>query len=368
MPDVHAASHPVRALILAGGSGTRLWPLSTDARPKPFLPLAGHESLLRETFRRAARVAGEENVWISARKSHAEHVRKELPEVAESRLVLEPCRRNTAPAIALSALAVEAETPGAILVVLPSDQAVRNEEAFVTALRTAVEAAGTADAFVTLGIPPTRPETGFGYMETSDENAGGFPSKGERGGAVPVVRFVEKPDASRAREFVASGRYLWNAGIFVFRVSLLLEEMNRSCPAILEAARRAHAARLAEDLSSLEESFSSSPSISIDFAVMEKARHVLTVPCACGWSDLGSWEAIWDFRLPDAHGNVAEGDVTAIDAPNNLVLVPGKAVCVIGVSGLAIVESPDGLLVTRRDALDELRRYVEGTVARGARK
>lgn len=368
MLDVPAGSHAVRALILAGGSGTRLWPLSTDARPKPFLPLAGHESLLRETFRRAAKVAGGEDVWISARKSHAAHIQRELPKVAASRLVLEPVRRNTAPAIALAALAVEAEAPGAVLVVLPSDQAVRDEEAFVAALRTAVAAAMKEDAVVTLGIPPTRPETGYGYIETSGENAGGSSSRGERGGAVPVVRFVEKPDLIRAREFVASGRHLWNAGIFVFRVPLLFAEMNRSCPEILEAARRAHEARLAGDLSTFEESFSSSPSVSIDYAVMEKARDVRTVPCACGWSDLGSWEAIWDFRTPDAHGNVTEGDVTAIDAPNNLVLVPGKAVCVIGVSGLAVVESPDGLLVTRRDALDELRHYVEGTVARGPKR
>lgn len=367
MRDVHAAPNAVRALILAGGSGTRLWPLSTDARPKPFLALAGHESLLRETFRRAAQVTGGENVWISARKSHAEHVRKELPEVAESRLVLEPVRRNTAPAIALAALAVEAEAPGAVLVVLPSDQAVRDEEAFVTAVQTAVEAARRDDAFVTLGIPPTRPETAYGYLETSEENAGGFSSNG-KSAVRRVLRFIEKPPRDAAEGYARDGRHLWNAGIFVFRVPLLLEEMRRCSPDVLDAVRRAHTARRAGDLSSFEEAFSSSPSVSIDYAVMEKARRVLTVPCSCGWSDLGSWEAIWEFRTPDAHGNVSEGDVTAIDALNNLILVPGKPVCVIGVSGLAVVESPDGLLVTRRDALDELRRYVEGTVARGPTK
>ncbi|MFI5181229.1 MAG: mannose-1-phosphate guanylyltransferase [Thermoanaerobaculia bacterium] len=366
---MHADPPATHALILAGGSGTRLWPLSTDARPKPFLPLAGHESLLRETFRRAARVSGEKNVWISARKSHAALIRKELPEVAESRLVLEPLRRNTAPAIALSTLAIEAEAPGGVLVVLPSDQAVRDEAAFAIALRTAIEAATTQDAFVTLGIPPTRPETGFGYMEIErgGENAGGFSSKGGPIRAVPVVRFVEKPTHDVAEGYLRGERHLWNAGIFVFRSSILLEEMERSCPEILASARRAAAARRAGDLSAFEESSSSSPSLSIDYAVMEKARRVLTVPCACGWSDLGSWEAIWDFRTRDAHGNVMEGNVAAIDASNNLVLVPGKAVCVIGVAGLAVVESPDGLLVTRRDALEELRRYVEGTASRGAK-
>ncbi len=357
----------IHVLILAGGSGTRLWPLSTDARPKPFLPLAGHESLLRETFHRAARLVEAENVWISARTAHAELVRRELPEIADSRLVLEPTRRNTAPAIALAALTIEAEAPEGILAVLPSDQAVRDEDAFLAALRTASRAAESGGAFVTLGIPPTRPETGFGYIEVSEESAGGSSSKGGRGAPLPVARFVEKPSRGLAEEYSRDGRHLWNAGIFVFRISLLFEEMKRSCPAVLEAARRAHSARLAGDLPSFEESFSTSPSVSFDVAVMEKARRVLTVPCACGWSDLGSWEAIRDFRTPDSNGNVLDGNVTAIDAPNNLVLVPGKPVCVIGVSGLAVVESPDGLLVTRRDALDELRRYVEESVAKGSR-
>lgn len=354
------AQPPVRALILAGGSGTRLWPLSTDARPKPFLHLAGERSLLAEAFRRAARLVGEGNMFVSARASHAELVRRELPGLPESRLVLEPVRRNTAPAVALAALAVEAEAPGAVLVVLPSDQAARDEEMFLASLRTAVEAAAASDALVTLGIPPTRPETGFGYIETSEENAGGVSSKGGRGGAVPVVRFVEKPDATRASEFVASGRHLWNAGIFVFRIPVLYDEMERSCPAILETARRAHAARLAGDRASFEESFSSSPSISIDFAVMEKARRVVTVPSPCGWSDLGSWEAVWDFRERDGSGNVVTGDVATVEATENLVLGDGRPVCVIGVSGLAVVASPEGLLVTRRGASDALRRWVEG--------
>jgi mannose-1-phosphate guanylyltransferase/mannose-6-phosphate isomerase len=359
-----SASSPLRALILAGGSGTRLWPLSTDERPKPFLALAGERTLLAQAFFRAARVVGEENVLVSARTAHADLVRRELPGLPESRLVLEPVRRNTAPAIALAALAVEAEAPGAVLVVLPSDQAVRDEEAFVTALRTAVEAARKDDAFVTLGIPPTRAETGYGYMETSEENAGGFSSNG-KSAVRRVLRFVEKPPRDAAERYARDGRHLWNAGIFVFRISLLLEEMRRCAPDMLDATRRAHTARRAGDFSSFEESFSSSPSVSIDYAVMEKARRVLTVPCACGWSDLGSWEAVWDFRKPDASGNVVEGDVATVEAANNLVFAGGRPVCVIGLSGLAVVESPEGLLVARRDASDALRRWVEARAPEG---
>lgn len=357
---------PVRALILAGGSGTRLWPLSTDARPKPFLPLAGAESLLRETFRRGACVAGAENVWVSGRASHAEQLRRELPEIPPGRFVLEPVRRNTAPAIALAALAIEAEAPGAVLAVLPSDQAVRDDEAFRAALRTAAGAAEARDAFVTLGIPPTGPETGFGYLEIEGGgNAPGASPDGAEGAPVPVVRFVEKPSRDVAEGYARDGRHLWNAGIFVFRIPFLFDEMKRSCPAILDAVRRAHAARRAGDLSSFEEAFSSSPSVSIDYAVMEKAPCVLTVPCACGWSDLGSWEAVWAFRTPDESGNVVAGDVASIDASNNLVLAGGRPVCVIGLSDIAVVESPEGLLVSRRDASDALRRWVEARAPEG---
>ena len=345
----------LRALILAGGSGTRLWPRSTNERPKPFLALTGGESLLRETFRRATALAGAENVFVSGRVAHAPLLAAELPEVTQSRFVLEPVRRNTAPAIALSALAASEEAPDAILAVLPSDQAVRDETAFLAALRAAAEAARTHDAFVTLGIPPTRAETGFGYMEVEEKTEEPIRR---------VVRFIEKPTRSRAEEFLASGRFFWNAGIFVFRTSHLFEEMERACPDVLKIARLAHAARKAGDFSSFTEIFSSSPSISIDVAVMERAGDVLTVPCACGWSDLGSWEAVFEFLGGAPGRNVLEGPATAVEGSGNLVLAEGRPVRVVGLSDVAVVDSPDGILVMRRGASDALRRSVEEDLSR----
>jgi mannose-1-phosphate guanylyltransferase len=373
----------LHALILAGGSGTRLWPRSTDAAPKPFLALGGGASLIRQSYLRALAAVRAEGrsgaVWFSARASHAPLLAAEFPEVPASRMILEPARRNTAAAIALSALAISRVDPGGVLVVLPSDQGIQDDAAFVAALGAAAEAARESDSFVTIGIEPTRPETGYGYLETDPAETGAEAEAGAAPASPPasrsVVRFVEKPPLEEARRYLASGRFLWNAGIFVFRIPVLLAAMEEHCPDILSAVRAAAEASARGDEPGFVRAFGAARSQSIDFAVMERVKGVRTVPCSCGWSDVGSWEAVYEFLPRDAQGNVVEGgsagagggggSVSFVESSGNLVLASGKPVCVIGLSGIAIVDSPNGLLVTRRGASDELRAYVERELARG---
>lgn len=344
----------VRALILAGGSGTRLWPLSTDDRPKPFLPLAGSASLLRETFDRAARLAGDGNVLFSARASHAPHLEREFPGLDARRLVLEPDRRNTAPAIALAALGVADEDPDAVLVVLPSDQAVRDADELHRALSLAVASAAKGDAFLTLGIPPSRPETGFGYLEAGQE---------AEAGVREVVRFVEKPPLADAERYAVSGDHYWNAGIFAFSVRLLFAEMERLCPDVLASMRAAHAARREGDAAGFDAAFRACRSISIDYAVMEKAGAVRTVPSGCGWSDLGSWEAVLEFRGGGEGRSVLLGPAIEEGGSGNLVVAGERPVRLLGLSDVVVVDSPEGVLVMKRGASDLLRASVEKSLA-----
>jgi mannose-1-phosphate guanylyltransferase len=237
----------MRVVVLAGGSGTRLWPLSTDARPKPFLPLASGRSLLAEAVARGEALAGAGSVFVAGRRAHADLIRSALPQLPPDRILLEPARRNTAPALALAALAIAESAPGAVLAVLPSDQAVKDEGAFLGALKDAVEAA-RADAIVTLGIRPTRAETGFGYLETADGAA-----------ARRVTRYIEKPPAADAERYAVSGRHFWNAGIFVARLSYLIAEMERLAPEVTAAARRALAASRAGDERGADEAYAAAP-------------------------------------------------------------------------------------------------------------
>lgn len=347
------------AVVMAGGSGTRFWPLSRMARPKQLLALGPSEhSLLRCTVDRVAPLIAPERVIVVTNARIADAVAADLPEVPRANVLAEPEGRNTAPCIgwaAVRALSVDAD---AVLVVLPSDHHIHDEDRFRAVLERAVRAA-EGGALVTCGIEPTRPDTGYGYLELGDTLDDG---------SRRCVRFVEKPDRARAETFVASGRYLWNSGLFVFRADAILAAIRTHLPA-LSAELDAVAAALAEgsDAAVIAARYGAMPSISIDHGVMEKADDVVVVPGSFGWSDLGSYETAWELAPKDANGNATRGDATVlVDARSNFVRVPeGKVVALVGVSDLVVVDTGDALLVMPRDRSQDVRAIVDALAARG---
>jgi mannose-1-phosphate guanylyltransferase len=358
MPNVHA-------VILAGGSGTRFWPLSRQDHPKQLLPLAGTsgEPLIAATVRRIEPLIPAENVWIATGPRLVDPTARVLPRVSRSRFLVEPVARNTAAPIGWAAATIARHDPDALVAVLPSDHFVTDESGFREVLGRALGAA--AEGFLTtIGIVPTRPETGYGYIELGDR------IKGE---VHAVSRFVEKPSRDRAQAFLEGGRHLWNAGMFFFRAGVMRQAIADHLPALSAGldALDAAAARSEED-AALAGVFASLPSVSIDHGVMEKATKLAVVPGDFGWNDVGSWEVAWELAARDASGNALPQGSVAIDARDNLVRdetlaagKPRKTWALVGVSELVIVETDDAVLVMPRKRAQDVRAIVDTLRERG---
>jgi mannose-1-phosphate guanylyltransferase len=334
----------LHAIILAGGSGTRFWPLSRKSKPKQFLALVTEKALIAETFLRVEPLVSARHTWVVCGPAHEAGVRELLPHLPKEHLVVEPVARNTAPAIGLACVRAIAEDPSAVLAVLPSDHHIQNPDAFRGALAKAAAAAATGE-LVTLGIQPTRPETGYGYLK----RAGLIYD-----GVYRVEAFVEKPDAATAQKYLRDSLYSWNAGIFVFRASVMLDAIKRHLPALHEVLERiAKGAPVADE-------FPKAPSISIDYGVMEKESRIALVPGDFGWSDVGSFAALPEVRELDAHGNAVAGDAIVVDSQGCVVLSQGdRLVAAVGVRDLCIVDSGDALLVVPRDRAQDVRAVVD---------
>lgn len=330
----------ITPVVLSGGSGTRLWPLSTPTRPKQFLSLTGTLSMFQLTMMRASDRALYGPPIVVASEAHADLIVDQLAEidVTDATIVLEPCARNTAPAIALAALASGA--PEGLLLVMPSDHAILDLDAFQQAANVAKRLAEN-DWLVTFGIAPTAPETGYGYI------AAGSPLPE---GGYAVASFVEKPARDVAEAMLANGDHFWNGGIFLFRAGNFLDEMQLHAPEMLESALLAveGASRDGQLLRPDAAAFAASPSDSIDYAVMEKAGRVATVPVEMGWSDVGSWDALKDIGMPDVSGNVMSGNVRQIEAQGNLIRSDGIRISAIGVEDLIIVAAGNEVLIVPR--------------------
>ena len=339
----------VYAVIMAGGKGERLWPASTPARPKPFLPLAAGKSLLQATYDRILPLTGPERVYVVTERRLAGPIR-DLLSLPEERVLTEPRGRNTAPAIGLAAQALSRFDPGAVMVALPADHLIPNEEAFRDTLFLAVEAAGHG-YLVTLGIEPTHPATGYGYIQRGEP----LPELPQR--AFRVHRFTEKPDKATAEEFLSRGGYYWNAGIFVWQVERILEEIDRLLPRLSAALNRLKPLHgTPEWTRELERAWGEVEEISIDYGVMERAERVAVIPAGFEWHDLGDWHAVWEVLPQDGQGVAAQGEYLAEDTARTLIWgQAGKQVAVLGVSDLAIVDTPEALLVADLSRAQEVR-------------
>ena len=354
-------------VILSGGSGTRLWPLSRQEYPKQLLPLLDDHSLLQNTVLRLQGVSGVAPPLVICNQSHRFIVAEQLRRIERpaSAIILEPVGRNTAPAVAVAALQARRNGEDPIMAIMPSDHVIADEAAFLAALGTGI---GLAEQgmLVTFGIVPDRPETGFGYIRRGAEAA---PAKDSDGAppAFAVERFVEKPDRGTAERYLASGAYTWNSGMFLFKASVILAELERLCPDILEACRAALAqAQTDLDFIRLEEkSFSSCRAESIDYALMEKTSRAVVIPLDAGWNDVASWQALWQLGTPDGAGNVLKGDVLARDCRDNLFFSSSRLVAALGVESLVVVETPDAVLVADRDQAQRVKEIAEQLKAEG---
>lgn len=372
--DLTMTGFHIQPVIMAGGSGTRLWPLSRAGYPKQFLVLDGNSSLLQQAAQRLMALPGASAPIVVGNEEHRFLVLDQLREAGctPSALVLEPARRNTAPAATLAALQAAQGGGDPVLVITPADQTVKNPAAFTSALERAAQEAAQG-AVVILGVTPDRPETGYGYIQAgagqqagaAEDPDGTGAASGARLQARPVQRFVEKPDAATAAAYLASGGYFWNGGIFVLRASTWLAALERFRPDILAATRKAFDARSTDALFIRpgKAAFEQVPAESVDYAVLEKCPGsgiaIRMVPLDAGWNDLGAWDAVWQVALQDGQGNASTGDVLLHDSQGTLVHATHRLVGVIGLRDVVVVETADAVLVSDRTRSQDVKTLVD---------
>jgi len=338
-------------VIMAGGRGTRFWPLSRTDRPKQLLALASGKSLLRDTYDRVEPLVGADRILVVTSGSLADATRAELPELPSDHIITEPQGRNTAPCAVLGVGLAGRLDPSAPVALLPADHFIPDDDAFRTQLADAFSLAAVTETVVTLGIPPTRPETGYGYLETVGQDDPHAPNKG--------LAFHEKPDPATAEEYVRSGKHFWNSGIFIWNPARFSAAAATYLPEVVDLMTGPVQSFGTEAfLSALEDAYRDCPSDSIDFAIMEKLTEFLVLPAAFRWSDLGSWDA-WGELAPDlSGGNRGRGDLLAIESSDNILLATDRLVALVGVRGLIVVDTPDALLVCSKAEAQKIKQII----------
>lgn len=343
-------------VILAGGSGTRLWPLSTKKCPKQFLAIGAKESLMAQTVSRLSPLLSQEAIWVVCGKNHAEMIAREFPKLNRKQILWEPEAKNTAPALALASMHLVARDPEAVMVILPADHLIIPEdwEKFTSDVNAATQIARSQNALVTFGIQPDQPSTGFGYIERGKEHVSGGKKYFE------VKAFHEKPDLPKAREYLIEGTYYWNSGMFIWKAADFLAELERCQPKMFAKFQKlASTIGNADYEKTLAETFRTVENISVDYAVMEKAGKVMVVPASFGWDDVGNLAAFTKVLPSDKQGNFFEGKLYHVDSEGNLVIAQTKPVALIGVQDLIVVDAPQATLVLPKEKAQKVKEMVE---------
>jgi mannose-1-phosphate guanylyltransferase len=345
----------IYGVIMAGGSGTRFWPESRRCKPKQLLNIMGDCTMIRATVQRILPDIPLERIMVVTAASHADGICCQLPELRSERIITEPKGRNTAPCIALAAYKLNKTDPDGVMAVLPADHLIGKEAEFREAVRIAGEAASTGNHLITFGLIPNRPETGYGYIKLG-------PAQLEVGGATlfKVERFVEKPDLSTARDYVASGNFLWNSGMFVWTTRSIIRAFEEFLPAIsAEMERISPALNTPDEAVAIAEVYTNIESVSIDYGIIEKAHNVLTLPINVDWNDVGSWASLEDVWNRDHCGNAITGKAVFVDSAGCIVSSPHKLTALIGIKDLIVVDTPDALMICRKDKAQDVKRLQE---------
>lgn len=340
----------ITAVIMAGGRGERFWPKSRNNCPKQFLSLtADKETMIQKTVKRLDKIVEPEDVFVVTNSAYREIVETQLPQIPKENILSEPCARNTAPCIAYAAAVIKKKYDDAVMLVLPSDHLIGYVNIYHRALRKAIAAAEEGQNLVTIGITPTYPETGYGYINFGEE----------KGDAFEVERFVEKPDLATAKKYLASGNYLWNSGMFVWKVSSIMANIQKFMPAVYDGASRIGESFGTDDFEEvLIREFEAFPSESIDFGIMEKAENIYTIPGSFGWDDVGSWLAMERINETDDDKNYIEGDVIAVDSKRTTICGGKRLIAAVGTRDLIIVDTDDVLLVCSKNSTQDVKKVI----------
>jgi mannose-1-phosphate guanylyltransferase len=348
------------AVIMAGGRGTRFWPRSRSTLPKQMLDITGEKTMIQQTVERILPVVNKENIYIVTNIEQLESLKKQLPNINESNIIAEPFGRNTAPCICLAAAKITKDDPDAVMAVLPADHYMGDNKGFCDCISKAGQVALESSALVTIGITPDKPETGYGYIEFDEEN------RSPSDDAYNVITYHEKPDINKARDYLSKGNYLWNSGMFVWKVETILKNIKRFLPETYREIMNLSDCFDTPDFDkSLKQAYEMIESISIDYGVLEKADSVLTIKGDFGWNDIGSWTAIHDISEKDKDNNVLIGDIISVDSSDSLVYNKKKLTAIVGIKDVYVVETDDALLICSKDKVQDVRKVVDELEKKG---